>query len=167
MNAIVACLVDHSWCWCNDDITVESLVDVAAAIVKGRKIPAGLQCGEAQAVVHVLCIAFGANLLPVLNAKAWRNRLVGVKIGAGLANVVVAGNWNPEDFGVELIGEIFGSGGPLRDAHLVEVRQYEFAHVACRNYVSEEETNHFSPNNILFAEAEIPVACTVVEVIFA
>ena len=97
----------------------------------------------------VLDVEGAAAFLKVSGVKSRRDRLIREEFSARFADVVEGGHRNPEQFGVDVIDEIFGTGGPLRGAELVELRQDKFPHVSGRDDVGKEEADHFAPDDML------------------
>ena len=66
-----------------------------------------------------------------------------------------------------VVGEILGPGCPLGNPHLSKLREDEFPQVASGDYVGEEKSDHFAPDDVLLADAEIPGTQTVIKLFCA
>lgn len=61
-----------------------------------------------------------------------------------LADIIVRGDRNPQQFGVKIVFVILGAHSPLLDTHDVELGWNEFAHFAGGNNLGKEEADHFA-----------------------
>src|SRR5574343_1971458 len=155
VNTVVAGLVfdgagDGGW---SDDVTVKGRANIGAAVIETGNVPAVFQRRKSKPIVHVVCIARGALFPAIDNIGKAKRGLIWVELSPGLADIVVARYRNPQQFGVEIVHEILGAGGPLGDSHLVEFGKNEFAEIAGGHYVGEEQADHLSPDDVLLAQS--------------
>src|SRR5205085_839397 len=118
---------------------IESWVNVGAAVIESRKVPAAAQRGNARAKIRIPEATPRPDVIIELLVDAGRwGEAERIELGARLADVVDLGIGKPDHLRVRVLAEMLDARGPLRDADDLEIGEYEVALVARRDDIGEK-----------------------------